>query len=457
MRPGLATAYPRHQPRFGALPLSYQLTISIFSFAPVSRPSRTSSSDRPRDISHATMAAAAQDPLLLFRQAIASGQTVTPVTGDSTDEAPLSQATAIRFADSTALPIESPTRFQPDESTTIDLRSIYFAWVNRDLAIPDYNAAATALNEELAAKGLGATVHKLAFVERVDLITWLEGGGESEYIKKLPGDAAPAAAEALKSSSQPTASARAGKGSLDPRLQQIYAGERKMGDRNTVLRGVKPIDFSGVRKHTMLFTARKAGQPAPVAAAGTALSINQKPAKRPDPIILLSPSASSLLRISNVRSFLETGRYELPESGSTATMLNIMRVMREIDPNRAMRFILVEGPENFKPEYWNRVVAVFTTGQPWQFKNYKWSNPNELFKHVLGVHVGWRGDQTPDNIRNWGHRVQCFTVDKWRDPGLPGAEASRFRDREVVESIWKQIEINMRSKGWRRDAAPASI
>ncbi|KAG8168184.1 hypothetical protein KVR01_003873 [Diaporthe batatas] len=420
------------------------------------------------------MAAAAQDPLLLFRQAIATGQPVTPVAGDSADEAPLSQATEIRFADSTALPIDSPTRFQPDESTTIDLRSIYFAWVNRDLAIPDYNAAATALNEELAAKGLGATVHKLAFVERVDLITWLEGGGESEYIKKLPGDAAPAAgAEALKSSSQQAAAAgaRAGKGSLDPRLQQIYAGERKMGDRNTVLRGVKPIDFSGVRKHATLFTSRKPGQPgqqphhpssSAAAAAGgglggAGLPLNQKPARRPDPIILLSPSASSLLRISNVRAFLETGRYELPESGSTATMLNIMRVMREIDPNRAMRFILVEGPENFKPEYWNRVVAVFTTGQPWQFKNYKWSNPNELFRHVLGVHVGWRGDQVPDNVRNWGHRVQCFTVDKWRDPALPGAEASRFRDREVVESIWKQIENNMRSKGWRKDAAPASI
>ena len=121
----------------------------------------------------------------------------------------------------------------------------------------------------------------------------------------------PAAAEALKSSSQPTAvGARSGKGSLDPRLQQIYAGERKMGDRNTVLRGVKPIDFSGVRKHAVLFTSRKPGQqPVPAAGGGAALPINQKPAKRPDPIILLSPSASSLLRISNVRAFLETGRY----------------------------------------------------------------------------------------------------------------------------------------------------
>lgn len=405
------------------------------------------------------MAAVEQDPLLLLRQSIASGQQVVPVaSATATEEAPLSQATHVRFSDSIALQIDTPTRFQPDEGIQIDLRSIYFAWVNRDLAIPEYNAAATALNEELATSGAGATVHKLAFVERVDLITWLEGGGESEYIKKLPGESAPAAAEALKSSSQPTAAARGGKGTLDPRLQQIYSGERKMGDRNTVLRGTKLIDFSGVRKHAGLFVLTKSSSTAhAVPSNSPSLSMHQKPSKRPDPIILLSPSASSALRVSNVRSFLEGGRYEPPESASTATMLNIMRLMPSIDPARPMRFILVEGPENFKPEYWNRVVAVFTTGQAWQFKNYKWSNPNELFKHVLGIHVGWRGDQPPDNVRNWGHRVQSFAVDKWRDPAAPGADTSRFRDREVMETIWKQIEVNMRSKGWRRDAAPISI
>src|SRR5690606_34260339 len=121
------------------------------------------------------------------------------------------------------------------------------------------------------------------------------------------------------------------------------------------------------------------------------------------------------------------------------------------------RFILVEGPEQFKPEYWNRVVAVFTTGQTWQFKNYRWSQPTELFKHVLGVYLGWRGEQPPESIRVFGHRVLTCFVEKWRDPSQTGAETSRWRDREVVESIWKAIEVNMRAKGWRKDAAPTSI
>lgn len=200
--------------------------------------------------------------------------------------------------------------------------------------------------------------------------------------------------------------------------------------------------------------AKKPSQlPAPT--ANPSLALNQKGPRRPDPIILLSPSASSLLRMSNIKSFLEEGRYSPPDNASIATRLHIARDLRDIDPVRPMRFILVEGSEQFRPEYWDRVVAVFTTGQAWQFKNYKWSKPQELFRHVLGVHVGWRGEQPPVAVREWGHRVMNCSVEKWRDG--PGAEQSRWRDREVVEGIWKAIEANMRQRGWRRDSGPTAI
>ena len=205
-------------------------------------------------------------------------------------------------------------------------------------------------------------------------------------------------------------------------------------------------------------TRKPGGPPLAAGVSGNpALALNQKPARRPDPIILLSPSASALLRMSNAKAFLEGGRYTPPDHNSTSTMLHISRTIKDIDPSRPMRFILVEGPEQFKPEYWNRVVAVFTTGQAWQFKNYRWSNAAELFKHVLGVYLGWRGEEPPEAVRAFGHKVLPCSVEKWRDPGQPGAETSRWRDREVVEAIWKGIEGNMRAKGWRKDAAPSSI
>ncbi|KPM44385.1 hypothetical protein AK830_g2218 [Neonectria ditissima] len=428
--------------------------------------------------------AADHDGLVLLRQSIAASQPFIPsASADaSAPEVPLAQATHLRFPDhaaaaAVAVPIDSATRFVSNDKP-VDLRSIYFAWLNREVAIPEYNASATKLNDELGAKG---KVQNLGFIERLDLITWLEGASEeSEYIKPLAGDkdgsGAGAATAAKAGAVSSAAQARSGRGTMDPRLASIYNGERKMGDRNTILRGVKPTvclptypttshaetqadhlqDFSHVRKLAAPFIHKKSQSGTSSIIANPTLALNQKaPSRRPDPIILLSPSASSLLRLSNARSFLEDGKFAPPEAGdSTATMLHVQRTIRAVDPNRPLRFILVEGSEQFKPEYWNRVVAVFTTGQTWQFKNYKWSDANELFKHTLGVYVGWRGDVAPDNVQGWGHRVLSTGVDRWRGEGH---NDSRFRDKEIVEQIWKAIETNMRSRGWRKDAAPASI
>lgn len=220
---------------------------------------------------------------------------------------------------------------------------------------------------------------------------------------------------------------------------------------------MEPQDFSHVRKLSPSFSTKKSSSAAISIVNSPSLNLSQKPIRRPDPIIMLSPSASAILRMTNAKAFLEGGCYLPPENTTPPSMLHISRMLKDIDPSRPMRFILVEGPEQFKPEYWNRVVAVFTTGQAWQFKNYKWSEPHELFKHVLGVYMGWRGDQQPEAVRALGARVLSYTVEKWRDPGAPGAETGRWRDREVVESIWKAIEANMRAKGWRREVAPAAI
>ncbi|KAI0009986.1 putative Pol II transcription elongation factor subunit Cdc73 [Xylariaceae sp. FL0662B] len=417
------------------------------------------------------MAPVEQDPLLLLRQSIASGGAIVPTASDDpgASEVALSQATHLTFTTPTrtSLPIDTLTRFASN-NTPVDLRSIYFAWLKREVAIPEYNTSASQLNDELGAKG---QVRKFAFVERLDLITWLEGASEeSEYIKPLAGDkdgatSTAAAALASKGAAAPAIGAtlgRSGKGTMDPRLAVIYNSERKMGDRNSCLRGIKPTDFSQVRKLAAPLMSKRSQQlSSSHISSNPVLATHQKP-KRPDPIILLSPSASSLLRMSNIKSFLEGGQYVPPDSlaassSTSASMLHINRWMKDIDPSRAMRFILVEGPEQFKPEYWNRVVAVFTTGQSWQFKNYKWSNAADLFRHIPGIYVGWRGEQPPENIRAWGHRVLNFGVDRWKDSAINSIDTSRWRDSEVVEAIWKAIESNMRNKGWRRDQAPSSI
>src|SRR4051812_31986818 len=102
------------------------------------------------------MASTDLDPLLLLRQSIASASNIIPTTSAdtassaTTPEASLSQATHLLFTHPArvAIPIDAPTRFVSNQKA-VDLRSIYFAWLNREVAIPEYNASATKLNEEL--------------------------------------------------------------------------------------------------------------------------------------------------------------------------------------------------------------------------------------------------------------------------------------------------------------------
>ena len=152
--------------------------------------------------------------------------------------------------------------------------------------------------------------------------------------------------------------------------------------------------------------------------------------------------------MTNIKSFLVDGLYQPPDTSSSNTnILHISRTLPSIS-SHPLRFILVDTPDQFKPDYWGRVVAIFTTGQAWQFKSYKWQQPAELFSHALGVYVGWRGEEVPTTVKGWGRQVVSVQVDKWNpSQGTKG----RWRDREVVEGVWGKIEESMRARGWAKD------
>jgi parafibromin len=445
------------------------------------------------------------DPLLALREAIATHQepllTSTADPNSASDVQPdLAKATHIHFNGKDGrhtFPLSALTRFHSTgNDQPVSLRTVYFAWLQKGQAVPNYINAAQRLNDELSAHGAaGDKLHNLVFVERIELTSWLDGAtDDSENIKPLDaqkasalasGSAAVAAGAAggiapVTSSGAAASAARASK-TIDPRLAEIYEGERKMADRNSILRGIKPTvcfqrlnslmssfnltslqDFSHIRKQADIFLGRNRGNKsapqAHISSNSSLVSNLKKPSsqKRLDPIILLSPSASSLLRMSNIKQFLERGIYAPADSAAagssnTATLLHTQRTMSSLDP-RPMRFILVDTPDQFKPDYWNRVVAVFTTGQQWQFKSYKWQNASELFAHALGIYVGWTGEAIPDPVKGWGRSVKVAAVDKWTP--MQG-EKGRWRDREVVEGLWSAIEESMRARGWTKDGFPA--
>ena len=143
---------------------------------------------------------------------------------------------------------------------------------------------------------------------------------------------------------------------------RIHSKERTITSRLTILRGTKPTDFSSVslaaKQH---FFSRLRGTP-------TTITKSNAPSKNRDPIILLSPSASSLITMHNVKAFLEEGKFIAPADaakeaggGRGPELLHISHKSNRFG-GRPIRYVVVEGTEKFKPDYWERVVCVFTTG-----------------------------------------------------------------------------------------------
>lgn len=207
---------------------------------------------------------ASSDPLILLRTSLAASRQPQLTTTSDPSEASthttdsFSEATHLYFSYPTpqCLQLTLPTRFvstTPDIAQ-VDLRSVYFAWTQKDVTITDSIAVASEIDKALPE---GNKIRTLVFGERIDLITWLEGASDvSEYIKAPEG--APGTAEAAAKAAdiaggagvptvggtgvavtQQSASGRPAR-VIDARLQAIYNGERKMGDHNSVLRGIKP-------------------------------------------------------------------------------------------------------------------------------------------------------------------------------------------------------------------------
>ena len=200
------------------------------------------------------------DPLQFLRIALSASK--PPFLTRSSEAASAEAEKTDTFVDATHLhftypspqciPLNSITRFtstNPD-TTQVDLRSIFFAWTQKEVTVPEYLANTADLDKQLPE---GHKIRNLVFVERIDLITWLEGASdESEYIKPLERGVDDATNKATETAgavptvegagigvTQQTAGGRPVK-VIDARLQQIYNGERKMIDHNTVLRGIKP-------------------------------------------------------------------------------------------------------------------------------------------------------------------------------------------------------------------------
>ncbi|VDL87158.1 unnamed protein product [Nippostrongylus brasiliensis] len=93
-------------------------------------------------------------------------------------------------------------------------------------------------------------------------------------------------------------------------------------------------------------------------------------------------------------------------------------------------YLIVDQPNKFTDAEWDRVVAVFITGQLWQFKPFKrWhSNPVEIFAKIPAFHVHYDDLNIDSNVL------------KWSVTRLPVSRTKRHMDKARFRVFWETVD-----------------
>ncbi|CAR26588.1 ZYRO0B13332p [Zygosaccharomyces rouxii] len=330
------------------------------------------------------------------------------------------------------------------EGQKVPLRAIIQCWLHRDSSAADYLA-------DCQAKQL----INISFLQRTDLLNWLSGESEtSQYVTPAvevkdhaleSGEQKDSRLENPHGGEEQAANGHDVALQNDPELLQILSHERPLLDHNTSLRGNKLINYGYLVKDAELKLVQsiKASLKSKKSVQNGHGQVHKphgssKPAQRKDPIILIPSAASSVFTMANIKQFLENSQYVNPRElpGSQSDLVTVEKSLDRL--SKPVRFLIVNNTRMFtKPEYWDRVVAVFTMGHTWQFNNYQWNTPAELFQHCKGYYFHFAGDAVPRHVQQWN--VQRVELDK----------SKRFRDIEVARFFWGSIERELIARGYR--------
>lgn len=125
------------------------------------------------------------------------------------------------------------------------------------------------------------------------------------------------------------------------------------------------------------------------------------------PIIILPGSLTTCITMINVKDFLLEGMYISVEEkrSAGAQKERDLLLLRDLPNGSRLIYRVIDDPTKLTSADWDYVVAVFATGQLWQFKNWKYPTPVALFQHVLGIHVCVDSAAVDANILSWNCKV----------------------------------------------------
>lgn len=159
---------------------------------------------------------------------------------------------------------------------------------------------------------------------------------------------------------------------------------------------------------------------------------NGKPHKRTSrtPIIVIPAASTSLITMYNAREILHDLKFISTDEKKSqgCKRENELLIQRQKENHVTAPYRIVDNPLKLTTEEWDRVVAVFVQGAAWQFKEWPYANPSDIFAKISAFHLKWDDHNLDPNVAKWNVNVIALSRTK------------RHLDRASLIKIWDALD-----------------
>lgn len=236
-------------------------------------------------------------------------------------------------------------------------------------------------------------------------------------------------------------------------IHDIFAQEKWLTTTATLLQNPKDVDLSVAIKIFDDAVKKRLRPPPPKvevkSANPRATIVSPVPMKRPRteesviPIIVVPQAPTAVLSMYNAFDFLNLGVYKSAEeakatNGDRKPELAVCERKSYLNPQKNCKYHVLDNVTKIPPDQWYRVVAVFATGADWQFRDWPWKQPAEIFDNVKGFHLFYDDEALNAKIAKWN--VHKLAISKIK----------RYRDRSVVTDFWETLHNFIQTRNGQR-------
>ncbi|CAK4165820.1 unnamed protein product [Aphanomyces euteiches] len=252
---------------------------------------------------------------------------------------------------------------------------------------------------------------------------------------------APPTKKAKESESKTSAAIDGGETDTENEVRKrILAKEYTHRDRTSMMTTSKSFEstlsmFDAILKEEKE-RSNAAGKPSLLLQQSTAVTPLHVAMKRgiPDtPIIVVPAGYSDLITLLNAKDFLEEGHFvSTAQKKAEKVRKPAFEMIKVVERDVTYNFKIVDNVLRLSDREWKSVVGVIVSGHAWQFKDWKYKFPLEVFKEACGIHIYSHGTALNEEIKKWDVKILMIHPHK------------RHLDKVASSEFWRHLFAHLR-------------